>query len=1213
VNHSNGSLHQEANMSDLCVILGNGPSLRGFDFFRLQGVTTLGMNAAYRYWDEIGWYPTYYACLDDQLIKTHHEQILRLWGQGRCSHFFVHGTFFDHHPQCICAAGFTSLDQVLPHWYHKRGKEQGWSDLTTAPAFLTKDTTKVTTGSFATRFASYMGHTTLALMGIDLRYVEVLPEAESTGGIGLVIRETPRINPNYFFDGYQQTGDRYNIPNPKSHDDALHIQSFRLIKEDFVRNGLAVQILNVNPTSLLEHEKVFPLQSIDELLTPHELAAVVVPATKGDIDAILSNFEIWNDPRYSPLDTGETDNRCALVFAFNNRDAEGYERTIREKFASTGTRRYFSRIVFHYLGLDGEADRYERSYSERIGEQGYKAGPNNQFFLTISRTRNLGRYVFHMETDCVPLRRGWLSQLRRIAADAAGFWVMGSTYRGIETLSPSFRNHLNGNAIYAVGDPAFQEFVSSFWEPRTRRMVAEVDRRLAYDCILEKTFTEQRDTDPEVRQVFEKHRGKFRVTEYILNISGKRDLEELSSNYREELLQRFPDAYILHNRTAQQRTAGDVPSFPRLLIIDMTAMGNSSATGELKANLLRDWPRDRLLQIASPGNSRFSLVRPSSEGDFIATEASEAQVHAAVAGFFPELILYRPVSDLAHLHALAIQVIKQNDSPLVTWIMDDWPARLHAKNEPIFETFDRDLRHLLERSVLRLSICDRMSQAFEKRYGHTFTAVANGIEPSQWPPRREHRRGPMLVRYAGGLATDMNAQSVLRVARAVEALVEEGSDIRFEIATQTWWLKQGEHLFKGLKATRIEASRRSFAEYAEWLRGADVLLIAYNFDERSQVYVRYSMANKLPECMASGAALLVHGPIDQATVDYASRSGAARVVDRSEIEALKAALEELRDPARRNELSERAYQLALERHSLPDLRHRFAQLLTGVRPLDPNRAFPIYLFSVGRGVRTFIDPATAQAALVDDDIGLVTYDDPAVVLADVIDKGGDPVEALAEWEANARAALALHHKARHQLTLFERSLLIDAPALCLSMLGKILSSSDELLDMVRAPPSAPDSLSFAVARMHVQSSRSAPRLLAELRASGRRPDGVSTEDAASLEVVSEAHQVLRKLREVMSNSARELAAARDTVAQAEEQVRVQNQKAQELQKEIENLRIKSKAHQAISEQLKADIDAIYRSRSWKVTRPLRAFRRVIAPPGTATPSHVPRPESEPQG
>jgi hypothetical protein len=60
------------------VVLGNGPSLKGFDFLSLHGVDTIGMNAAYRFWDRIGWYPNHYVCLDDRLIETHAAEIFRL-------------------------------------------------------------------------------------------------------------------------------------------------------------------------------------------------------------------------------------------------------------------------------------------------------------------------------------------------------------------------------------------------------------------------------------------------------------------------------------------------------------------------------------------------------------------------------------------------------------------------------------------------------------------------------------------------------------------------------------------------------------------------------------------------------------------------------------------------------------------------------------------------------------------------------------------------------------------------------------------------------------------------------------------------------------------------------------------------------------------------------------------------------------------------------
>ena len=204
-------------MTDLCVVMGNGPSLKGFDFRRLDNVTTLGMNAAYRYWDQIGWYPTYYCCLDDQLIKTHHGEINRLYCSKAIQSFFLAGSFFEIYPHLIGNSDFMSLDQVSEYWYNKQGEGQGWEKIYDHPIFKLSDPNRITTGAHATRYAAYKGHKTVALMGIDLRYIEIIPEAERTEGVGLKIKETPKSNPNYFFDSYQKAGDLFNIPNPDAH------------------------------------------------------------------------------------------------------------------------------------------------------------------------------------------------------------------------------------------------------------------------------------------------------------------------------------------------------------------------------------------------------------------------------------------------------------------------------------------------------------------------------------------------------------------------------------------------------------------------------------------------------------------------------------------------------------------------------------------------------------------------------------------------------------------------------------------------------------------------------------------------------------------------------------------------------------------------------------------------------------------------------------
>ncbi len=391
---------------------------------------------------------------------------------------------------------------------------------------------------------------------------------------------------------------------------------------------------------------------------------------------------------------------------------------------------------------------------------------------------------------------------------------------------------------------------------------------------------------------------------------------------------RLPVARPLSDLAARRE-----PPLPRLLVLDMTMTGNATATGEIKANLLADWPAPDFLQVAAPGKDRLDLVRRGADGSYHSTGATEAEARAAITAFRPELILYRPLADQPHLHRLAMSVIGPEGGtgtvPLVTWIMDDWPARLQAENPAYFAEMDADLRLLLVRSAVRLSISEAMSAAFVTRYGLAFRAFANGVTPAQWPTvARTHAPGPLRVRYAGGLAPDMNAASVLRVAQAVERLNTVGQPVSFEISTRPWWQQASGALFKDLTATHIDTQDRSFADYVSWLCDADVVVIAYNFDAASLRYVQYSMANKMPELLASGAVLLAHGPRGIATIDYLAGTDAAVIVDEESDSAVEAALRALQaDPARRNALVQRARTLAFSRHNLLDLRHDLRQIM----------------------------------------------------------------------------------------------------------------------------------------------------------------------------------------------------------------------------------------------------------------------------------------------
>lgn len=384
---------------------------------------------------------------------------------------------------------------------------------------------------------------------------------------------------------------------------------------------------------------------------------------------------------------------------------------------------------------------------------------------------------------------------------------------------------------------------------------------------------------------------------------------------------------LCETEEAHPAVANLATAAPRLLMFDMTGIGDGTATGEIKANLFGDWPADRILQIARCGQGLVQVRRDAS-GKWVQSQVTTEAACAAIADFAPEALLYRPVPNVPHLHEFAMEVIRGSDLPLACWLMDDWPTELAATDPAQWAKLDPDLNEILTRSSQCLSICDTMSAAFGMRYGKPFRAFANGIDPAQWPVPKLHHGQRLLLRYAGGLAPNMTLDSVLRLARAVEALAKAGHDIRFEINTQSWWYEQSKDLFANFSHTAIGTERRSPEQYRTWLNEADVVAIAYNYDAETLRYVRYSMANKLPECLASLAVLFVHGPAEIATVDSLLGTKAAEVVtEDSDAAVQKTLLALLTDPERRSQLAKAGYERACQHHNLHDLRHSLRNAL----------------------------------------------------------------------------------------------------------------------------------------------------------------------------------------------------------------------------------------------------------------------------------------------
>jgi hypothetical protein len=369
---------------------------------------------------------------------------------------------------------------------------------------------------------------------------------------------------------------------------------------------------------------------------------------------------------------------------------------------------------------------------------------------------------------------------------------------------------------------------------------------------------------------------------------------------------------------------------PKVLLLDLTRNGDGTATGELKSSLFADWPKDRIFQVYGGSQPNLgTLINGSIGSTNVTVSANRLNLKLLINKFDPDVIVYRPVPNTPHLHELAMELISESDKPLVSWIMDDWPASLEKRDRRQHAVLEPDLRSLLRQSAGALSIGPAMSAAFEDRYGQEFAAFANGVERKDWNwGSSALQRDSVVVRYSGSLAEDMGLESLLAVASAVEVVAEEGVNIAFEIKTRKFWADKAGSRFKPLKRTRISTEELSAADYRKWLSDADVVLICYNFDEMSKTYVRYSVANKLPECLASGAALLAVGPSDIAMLQLLRSLDCSVNVETLDPDVLKRELRELATTReRRAGLVNRARVVALNQFDMRLTRQKFVNWL----------------------------------------------------------------------------------------------------------------------------------------------------------------------------------------------------------------------------------------------------------------------------------------------
>lgn len=430
------------------------------------------------------------------------------------------------------------------------------------------------------------------------------------------------------------------------------------------------------------------------------------------------------------------------------------------------------------------------------------------------------------------------------------------------------------------------------------------------------------------------------------------------------------------------------PVYPRLLMLTSNAFNHLSGGGVTFTNLFHGWPKDKIAcvhrdkiepatEICSRyyklGRKEFKWMFPFSSADFFggqekiekglenakasAQDGSKTRmlkfaqkvvqlifgdripIKAAVSGelrtwikqFNPEII-YTILGSLEWME-LVRKVSREFNIPVVVHMMDDWPAVMYRRG--IFGPFMRrrmesELQKMMKEAAACLSICDAMSEAYEKRYGRKFLAFHNALPAENWLKKARKdwaSSSPFTVVYAGALMPDSQLSSVKDVAEAVADLQREGRDIEFQIYSPWYFANpyRGELEREGyVKVFEMPETM----DIEELFAHADLLLLPVNFDKASRKYIRYSMPTKVPAYMFSGTPTLAYGPPEVASIGYAFKSGWAYCVTHRNKSALREAIKKLAyDEHLRKNLALNAQRLAQDRHDRKEVGTEFQKVL----------------------------------------------------------------------------------------------------------------------------------------------------------------------------------------------------------------------------------------------------------------------------------------------
>lgn len=181
-----------------------------------------------------------------------------------------------------------------------------------------------------------------------------------------------------------------------------------------------------------------------------------------------------------------------------------------------------TRCCWHHLALAPRVDRHAAHRRPDLpwSPWGTKSGPNVQFFALLDAVAacHPEDWILYAEPDTVPVGTEVAEPLRAVVGRHPDAWVVGALPhpRVRPDVADDLRRHLNGAALYRVGDPAFAEFRTGVWMPSLLDRVRH-DPEYAYDCVTDPA--QWTSLPPALAAAWRSEAHRFVATAGIVNAS----------------------------------------------------------------------------------------------------------------------------------------------------------------------------------------------------------------------------------------------------------------------------------------------------------------------------------------------------------------------------------------------------------------------------------------------------------------------------------------------------------------------------------------------------------------------------------------------------------------------------------------------------------------------------------------------------------------------